>query len=132
MLEFDKKYTSYTEMLDGLPRETIGSVGGVPLTIPAEVPASVPMAYNRMRLNRGDDMAITWALELMLTPDGFGSLIEADVDEQGWATIVDIVISRVRGASVGVADAAPKALTNGAPTTQKPAASRRRPAAKKP
>lgn len=132
MLEFDKKYASYTEMLDSIPRETIGTVDGVPLTIPVEVPAALPMAYNRTRLNRGDDIAITWALELMLTPDGFGNLLEAGLDEEDWAKVVGIVIGRVRGASVGVADAAPKASTNGAPTTPRSAASRRRPAAKKP
>lgn len=131
MLEFDKKYTDYTDMLRDLPRETIGSVGGVPLTIPAEVPTSVPMAYNRQRLSRGDDIAVIWAIEMMLGTEGFDTLMEADIDAIGWAQVVEIVIGRVRGATVGTADAAPKASSNGSPKSSKPAASRRRPAAGK-
>lgn len=132
MLEFDKKYATYSEILADLPRETIGTIGGEPLTIPVEVPASIPMAYNRQRLNRGDDIAITWALELMLTADGMETLLTSGIDDVGWAQVIEIVLSRVRGMSVGTADAAPKASTNGAATSRKPAANRRPRAAKKP
>lgn len=131
MLEFDKKYADYTEMLQDIPRETIGSVDGVPITIPVEVPASIPFAYNRTRLARGDDIAVAWALDIMLTDDGMNTLMQSDIDEMGWAQLVTIVVSRVRGHTTGTADAAPKASTNGSPNSSKPAASRRRPATKK-
>lgn len=131
MLQFDKKYTDYSEMLADIPRETIATVDTAPLTIPVEVPASIPFAYNQTRLQRGDDVAVNWALALMLTDEGMGTLLQSNVDEVGWATVVEIVIGRVRGTTTGVADAAPKGSTNGSVSSPKPAASRRRPAVKK-
>jgi hypothetical protein len=127
MIKLDKKYTTYSEALGAIPRETIGTIGEVPLTIPVEVPASIPMAYTRTRLNRGEDIAVMWALELMLGSDGLSSLLEADADETAWATITEIVIGRIRGATVGSADeAGPKASSNGSQTSPKRAASPRR------
>lgn len=131
MLNLDKRYESFSEMLANIPRETIGTIGDAKLTIPVEVPTAVPMAYNRTRLNRGDDIAVTWALELMLGAEGMNDLLESGATDSDWAVVTEIVIGRVRGATVGTADAAPKASTNGSQTSPKPAASRRRAATRK-
>jgi hypothetical protein len=126
MIQLDKKYKTYTEVLDGLPRETIATVDGVPLTIPVEVPAVIPLAYARTIMNRGQDLALSWALDLMLTEDGATLLLSADITDDQLTLMVDLVVGRVRGASVGTADEAPKASSNGARTSPKPAATRAR------
>lgn len=131
MLQFDKKHATFSEMLANIPRETIATVGDERLTIPVEVPTAVPMAYNRTRLNRGDDIAISWALELMLGEDGVATLLESDADDSAWTVVTNLVIGRIRGATVGTADEAPKASTSGAQNGRKPAARRGRPAAPK-
>jgi hypothetical protein len=125
MLTLDKKFTTYTEVLNDVPRETIAMVDGVPLTVPVEVPAIIPLAYARTIKNAGQDVALAWALDLMLTEDGATALLASGATDDQLGQVIDIVISRVRGATVGAADEAPKASTNGAPTSQKRAATPR-------
>lgn len=126
MLKLDTRTDDLATLVATLPRETIATVGDVPLTIPAEVPPAIGLGYARTRLNRGDEMAVTWALELMLGSDGFSLLISSNVDDDGLQTIIEIVTGRIRGATTGTPDAVagPKAVTSasGVSTARKRAA----------
>jgi hypothetical protein len=119
MITLDRKYTSFAEVLQALPRETIAMIDGAPLTIPIEVPAVIPLAYARTIKNAGQDIALTWALDLMLTEDGASALLASSATDEEFGQIIDIVVSRVRGATVGVVDEAPKASANGASDSPK-------------
>jgi hypothetical protein len=125
MLTLDRKYTSFAEVLADVPRETIATIDGAPLTIPVEVPARIPLAYARTIKNAGQDTALMWALDLMLTENGVTLLLTSSATDEEFGQIIDIVVSRVRGASVGTADGSPKASTNGAPSSPKRAATPR-------
>lgn len=125
MIKLDRKFQTFAEVLAGVPRETIAMISGAPLTIPVEVPAVIPLAYARTIKNAGQDIALTWALDLMLTEDGATALLASNATDDEFGQIIDIVISRVRGATVGAADEAPKASANGAPTSRKRAATPR-------
>lgn len=130
MMKLERRYASFHEMLENIPRETIATVGDTRVTIPVEVPLSFAMAYNRQRITRGDDLAIAWAMELMLGK-GLDDLLESGISDSDWVVITDIVIGRVRGATTGTADETPKALTNGSSSTPKRAAPRGRRAVNK-
>lgn len=125
MLTLDRKYSSFAEVLADVPRETIAVVDGAPLTIPIETPAQISFAYARTIKNAGQDLALAWALDLMLTEDGVTLLLTSSATDEEFGQVVDIVISRIRGASVGTADGGPKASTNGAPNSPKRAATAR-------
>jgi hypothetical protein len=133
MLTLDKRGDDFTEMLESIPRETIATVGGEAITIPVEVPPAVPLAYTRTRMNQGSDVAAVWAMELLMRPAGFNTLLTAKLSDSDLDTLIAIIIRRVSGAATGTADEAPKASSNGAkvsPTRQRTTAARSRGAAK--
>lgn len=119
MLKLDTRSQDFETLLQSIPRETIAMVGDAPLTIPVEVPSAVGLGYARTRLNRGDEIAITWAMELLLGRDGFSLLIGSTIDDAGMDTVMDLIVARIRGASTGAVDAGPKATSTASPGTRK-------------
>jgi hypothetical protein len=120
MLTLDKRSADFEEMLAGIPRETIATVGGEPITIPVEVPPAVALGYTRTRMTSGADVAVVWAMELLMTTAGFNLLLTAKLEDADLTTLTGIVINRVSGASVGTADEAPKASSTGASSSPRP------------
>lgn len=120
MLELDKRNEDFAEMLANIPRETLCTVGGEIVTIPVEVPPAVPLGYVRTRMNQGSDVAVVWAMELLMTTEGFNRLLTAKLDEDDLDIITAVIVRRVSGASTGTADEAPKASSNGATTSPRP------------
>lgn len=104
LLKLDTRTDDLAMLVAPLPRETIATIGGTPLTIPTEVPPAVGLGYARTRLNRGDEMAVTWALELMLGSDGLSLLMSSNVDDEGLQLIIEVVTGRIRGATTGTPD----------------------------
>lgn len=123
MLRFDKRSEDFVEMLADIPRETICTVGGNPVTIPVEVPAAVPIAYTRTRMNQGADVAAVWAMELLMTTEGMNEFLTARIAEDDLDTVIAVCIQRISGASTGTADLGPK---DPSPTAAKTSRSPRR------
>lgn len=120
MLKLDARTNDFAELLAAVPRETIATVGDVAITIPVEVPPSVPLGYTRTRMTSGSDVAVVWAMELLMTTDGFNTLLTASLTESDLDALTAIVIQRVSGATTGAADKAPKASPTAAKTSQRP------------
>lgn len=89
------------EQLADIPREDLFTVDGVQVTQPCWVTAGVMLSYNRVRSNQGNDMAVTWALELMLGAEGLNRLIASAVTDEQLDKIITAVIGRIRGATRG-------------------------------
>lgn len=119
MLTFDKRTDDTATSLEDIPRETLCKVGGVAVTIPIEVPPTVPVAYLRTRMLHGPDTAVVWAMELLMTTEGLNLFLRAQITEDDLDTITAEVIKRVSGASTGKADIteAPKASPVAAKTS---------------
>lgn len=101
MIDLTPGSNSLVEKLVGIPREDLFTVGDFVGTIPCYVPASVMMAYNRTRLNSDDDVAATWATELLLGREGFEQLLASDLKDEQLDQVLTAIIGRVRGATRG-------------------------------
>jgi hypothetical protein len=117
MLTFDKRSDDFTATLDAIPRETLCTVGGTAVTIPVEVPPAVPIAYLRTKMMSGADVAVVWAMELLMTTEGMNLFLTAKLTDDELDTVTVEIIKRVSGASTGTPDEAPKASANGAKTS---------------
>lgn len=101
MIELSKSSDNLVEQLADIPREDLFTVDGFVGTMPIHVTAGVMVAYNRTRLNRGDDMAVTWAMELLLGDEGMARLISSGCDDEQLDAVITAVLGRVRGATRG-------------------------------
>lgn len=125
MLKLDTRTDDFAKLMAQLPRETIATIDGVPLTIPTEVPPTVGLGYARTRLNRGDELAVTWAMDLLLGSNGFSLLMASNIDDAGLQFVIEMVTGRIRGATTGTPDVdGPKDpdSTSGVSTVRKPGA----------
>jgi hypothetical protein len=122
MLTLDKRGSGedFVAMLADIPRETICTVGGTPITIPVEVPPAVPIAYTRTRMNQGSDVAAVWAMELLMTSAGMNEFLTARIEERDLDSMIAVCIQRISGATTGTADEAPKASPIAAKTSRAP------------
>jgi hypothetical protein len=98
------------ELLDG-PRDELFSVDGKVYTIPVEFPPMVGFNYITVQRRYGDEVAVSWAMELALGAEGLEALTGADVPNETFAKLVAIIIGRIQGLAMHVpgATAAPKA-----------------------
>jgi hypothetical protein len=117
VLTFDKRSDDFTATLDAIPRETLCTVGGTAVTIPVEVPPAVPLAYLRTKMMSGADVAVVWAMELLMTTEGMNVFLTAKLTDDELDTVTVEIIKRVSGASTGTPDKDPKASANGARTS---------------
>lgn len=101
MLELTKNSDNLAEQLQGIPREDLFTVDGFVGTIPTHVTAGVMLTYNRTRLNRGEDFAVTWAMELLIGDEGMNRLIASGCSDDQLDQVITAVLGRVRGATRG-------------------------------
>jgi hypothetical protein len=95
-----------------VPREELFSLDGVTHTIPMHFPASVALQYMDAMRKYGPDAAVSWALELALTTEGYTALLGAGtaIPQKGFDQIVTVITSRIMGKAVVVPG--PKAPAN--------------------
>lgn len=101
MINLNKNSDNLAEQLRDILREDLFTVDGFVGTIPCYVTPGVMLEYNRQRMNRGDDVAATWAMELLLGQEGMVQLIGAQVSDEQLDQIISVIIGRVRGATRG-------------------------------
>lgn len=107
MFEF-KPVPSLAERLAKGPREALFSVGKKKVyTIPVEFPATMGLAYGNMKLYKGDEQAVVWAVQLALGSDGFDALTQADPSREELAQVFAVIVRRIQGYPIAIPGKAP-------------------------
>jgi hypothetical protein len=100
MLEF----SSTTEAAP-VRREELFSLDGVVYTIPVKFDTTDSLGYVEALRKYGTDVAVSWALELALGPDGYQTLLSVPhgtISDDQFAVLVNIVTNRILGKEVHI------------------------------